>query len=585
MAEVAGVSRDSRAFPRRWPISGAQLGMFFLIGMFGFYLLYPLLLILVNSFNTARAGDPPVYGIDSWVQAWQTPGLWSAFRNTLAIAFVYQVISFPLGVAIAWLLGRTNVPWARGLEFLFWLSFFMPSLSVTFGWMLLADPKTGLLNQVALATANTLVPGLQLTQGPFNVYSFAGIIWVHLMAHAVSGKVMLLTAAFRNMDAALEEASRMSGSSSFTTLMRVTLPIMTPALVIVFVLQLVRLFESFEIELLLGVPIGMYVYSTAIVDMVRREPPNFAGATALGSITLLLLALAVPIQRWLITRRDYTTVTSRMRPTLIDLGRWRWVAFGAILVMGLLLVAVPIFSVVVGSFMTRLGFFNLPQTWTLANWTRTLADPIFGRSLTNTLIIAGASAIIGPIVFSLTAYVIVRARVRGAALLDAMLWIPSAIPGALAGLGLLWMFLGTPFLKPLYGSLFLLIIASVIGGVTISTQVFKGAMLQLGKDLEEASRMSGAGALRTYIRIVAPLMVNVFVLVATLKFMFAANATSSIILLATSNTRTISLLTLDFIYDGLRESAAVTTVIITLLTVGVALLGRALGLRIGIEYR
>ena len=80
-------------------------------------------------------------------------------------------------------------------------------------------------------------------------------------------------------------------------------------------------------------------------------------------------------------------------------------------------------------------------------------------------------------------------------------------------------------------------------------------------------------------------MVNVFVLVATLKFMFAANATSSIILLATSNTRTISLLTLDFIYDGLRESAAVTTVIITLLTVGVALLGRALGLRIGIQYR
>jgi iron(III) transport system permease protein len=124
-----------------------------------------------------------------------------------------------------------------------------------------------------------------------------------------------------------------------------------------------------------------------------------------------------------------------------------------------------------------------------------------------------------------------------------------------------------------------------MGGVTVSTQLFKAAILHLGKEMEESSRMSGAGSIRTYFRIVAPLMAQTFVLVATLKFMFAANATSSVILLATSDTRTISLLTLDFVFEGLRESAAVTTIIITAMTTGVALLGRAFGLNIGVHYR
>ncbi|MBM2812813.1 MAG: ABC-type Fe3+ transport system permease component, partial [Chloroflexi bacterium] len=557
MAEIALPTRRSLIPGFLWRLSWAQIGMLLLIGAFGFYLLYPLILILINSFNTARIGQPPVYGIEGWVKAWQTPGIWNALRNTLLLAVAYQVISFPIGILISWLLARTNVPWAHGLEFFFWLSFFLPSLSITLGWMLLADPRAGVLNHITIYLANMV--GMDIKQGPFNVYTFWGIVWVHLMAHAISGKVMLLTTAFRNMDASLEEASRMSGASNIGTFLRVTLPVMTPALVIVFMLQLVRTLESFEIELLLGVPQGLYVYSTAIVDMVKKEPPQLGGATALGSVTLLFLIIAVPVQRWLTTRRDYTTITGKIRPTLIDLGPWRWVVFAAILLLATMLVIIPLFSVVVGSFMTRFGFFNLPTTWTTGNWARTLNDTSFTKSLINTLIIAGVAAIVGPIILSLTAYVIVRAKVWGKGVLDSILWIPSVIPGALASLGLLWMFLGTPIFNPLYGTIFLLIIASVMGGVTISTQIFKAAVLQLGKEMEESSRMSGGGSIGTYFRIVAPLMVQTFVLIATLKFMFAANATSSVILLATSDTRTISLLTLDFVFEGLRESAAVCT--------------------------
>ena len=152
--------------------------------------------------------------------------------------------------------------------------------------------------------------------------------------------------------------------------------------------------------------------------------------------------------------------------------------------------------------MTRFGFFNLAQPWTLANWQRTLGYPAFGRSLRNTFEIAAIAAALGPLIFSLVAYVLVRARnVWGRGLLDLLLWMPSVVPGALAGLGLLWMFVGTPIFHPLYGTIWVLVMAAVMGGVTLATQIFKTAFLQLSAELEEGARMSGAGWVRTYSRV------------------------------------------------------------------------------------
>ncbi len=386
------------------------------------------------------------------------------------------------------------------------------------------------------------------------------------------------------MDAALEEAGYMSGAGRWRTLIRVTLPIMTPALVIVFFLGFVRLFESFEIELLLGVPISFYVFSTKIVDLAQQVPPLLGQATALGSVTLTLLLVAVPVQRWLTTRRSYTTITGRIQPAPIDLGRWRWPVFAVVASITGLLVVVPLLSVIAGSFMTRFGFFNLTRPWTLANWQRTLNSPPFQHALFNTLTIAIVSAIVAPVVFSIVAYVLVRARrAWGLSILDFLLWLPSVVPGALAGLGLLWMFVGTPIFRPIYGTIWVMVIAVILSGMTLSTQTLKAAFLQLRADLEESARMSGAGWIRTYVQIVLPLIAPTLIVVAAIKFMYAANAASNVILLATSETRTLSLLALNFVGDGQRESATVITVVITALTTGMAILVRTLGLNVGLR--
>jgi iron(III) transport system permease protein len=572
--ETVGVETISR--PWLPPLDGGTLLMAGLIGFMGFYVLYPLILILINSFNTATIAEPPVYGLKAWKEAFAEPAIWRSLWNSVKIGIVLQIVALPLGIFIAWLIARTNILFSSAFEFGFWISFFLPALATTFGWMLLLDPSTGLINSWLRQVP--FLSGLN-----FDIYSFSGIIWTHVVTHGISTKVMLLTPAFRRMDSSQEEASRMSGASSLTTMLRITIPAMTPIIVVVFLLSVIRIFSSFETELLLGVPWGFYVYSTKIVDLARQEPPLVNQAAALGSVILLFLAAFIPMQRRLIARRQFTTVTGQFKAKIIDLGAWRYPATASVALVIFVLDVVPILSVLGGSFMTRFGFFNLPKTWTLEYWKMALSDQRILHGLQNTVITAGSAALFGMVFFSLVGYVLVRTKLRGRSILDSICWLPSAIPGVLAGLGLLWMFLGTPFFRPFYGTIVLLVIASVLGGITLSTQILKANFIQLGKELEEASRMSGAGFWRTYVRVVLPLMAQTMVLVGVIKFMFAAQQTSSIILLATSETRTLSLLALDQVAAGYREVASITVIFIMLLTLGIALIARSFGLKVGIR--
>jgi iron(III) transport system permease protein len=576
MARSETANLEIRAKSWLPPLDGGTALMAVLIGFMGFYVLYPLTLIVINSFNTATIAEPPVYGLKAWKDAFSEAGIWRSLWNSVKIGIVLQVVALPTGIFISWLLARTNILFANALEFGFWISFFLPGLATTFGWMLLLDPSTGLIN--SWLRQLPLLSGLN-----FDIYSFAGIIWVHLVSNGISTKVMLMTPAFRRMDASMEEASRMSGASAFTTMWRITVPAMTPVIVVVFLLSVIRIFSSFEIELLLGVPWSFYVYSTKIVDLARQEPPLVNQAAALGSIILIFLAAFIPFQRRLITRRQFTTVTGHFKPKVIDLGVWRYPATAFVAFAVFLLDVVPLLSVVGGSFMTRFGFFNLPKTWTLEYWKMALNDPRILQGLHNTLIVAVSAGLVGALAFSLIGYVLVRSKLPGRSLLDTICWLPSAIPGVLSGLGLLWMFLGTPFFRPFYGTIVLLVVAQVLGGITLATQILKANFIQLGKELEESSRMSGAGFWRTYLRIVFPLMAQTMVLVAVIKFMFAAQHNSAIILLATSETRTLSLLALDQVAAGYREVASITIILVTLLTLGVAIIARSFGLKVGIR--
>jgi iron(III) transport system permease protein len=537
--------------------------------------LYPLMLLLLNSFQVSSPGLDPVWSLQGWRDAFTLPGIRQALWNTISITVVSQAISVVIGVVVAWLIARTDIPGKGWLETGCWLAFFLPTLPVLLGWILLLDPSFGILNQLLVT-----VPGI--TAAPFNIFSWWGIVWIHLVTGAIAVKVVLLVPAFRNLDSALEEASRNCGVSVPGTLWRIVLPLMMPAILVVSLMSLVVALQSFEIELTLGSRARIDVFSTKIYKFIRSEPGNLPAATALSTVIVAIMLPLVALQYRYIQRRRYATLSGRMRTSVTRLGRWRWPACALLIVFLFVSMVLPLTFLITGTFMKLFGVFELAQPFTLRHWIAAFNDSLFLDALTNTVLLGFGNAVLAVVGFSLIANVIVRTRYRLRGTLDFLSWLPWALPGIIMSLGMLWMVLSVPMLRPLHTSLWVLIVAVALGTVTVGVQMFKTTLLQVGVDLEEAGRISGGSWWYTYRRILLPVIAPAMVAVGLVAFVFAVRDISRIAMLAGSDTRPLALLQLDFIVNNQYEVSAVIGVIIVALTFGVALVARLVGLRLGI---
>lgn len=565
--------QTGRAAHPVWRRLGAQpiVGTILLLGV-GFFVLYPIALLVIFSLQVGDFGQDTHWGLDNWASVLREPRMRDAISNTLGLTLARQIIAFAIGLPIAWLVARTNLPGRNWLEFGFWISFLMPAMSVTVSWLLLADGRRGLLNQALMQ-----LPFVK--QPVFEIFSWWGIVFAHLMAGAIAAKVMLLTPAFRNMDSSLEEAAFASGASLWRTLHQIVLPLMAPAILVVLVLSTIRSLEAFEIEFVLGRPRGIDVYSTLIYRRVLQEPPEYGAASVMAVVVLLILLPMVIAQHWASGRRDYTTVSGKHSRRLYDLGRWRWPLFWLLALLVGVLTVLPVTMLFVGSFMSLFGFF-VRDPWTLSHWQATLSHPNFLNATRNSLLIGGGVALLAMLLFSLIAYVTIRTRFVARGALSILTWLPSMIPGVVVGLGFLWFFLSSPLFRPLYGTIYIMIIAVAVGSMTLGVQVIRSTMAQLGAELEEASSTSGATWLYTFGRVVLPLVAPAVAVAGLYSFVTAVRSTSLIALLQTGNTRPLSMLQLDFLADGSFERACVAGLVLLLLSVGVAIVARVVGLRL-----
>jgi iron(III) transport system permease protein len=543
------------------------------LGVVALLVVYPIVLLLINSLHVGLFGRETHWGFDNWLAAITEPALVSAIWNTIALAVTRQAISLILAIGIAWLLVRTDLPGARWLELGFWTTVFLPTLTVLVAWIMVFNSFNGV--------ANELLKRLPFVHGPvFDIFSWWGIVATHLLSGTLAIKVMLLTPAFRNLDAALEEASLVSGASTLGTLARVVVPLLAPAILVVTILSTIRAFESFEIELVLGSPSHIDVFSTRIYSIARREPPEYGIATALSMAILVLMLPAIVFQQWYSGRRSHATLGGKFVARVTRLRRWRWPLFGMVLAMVLFMTILPTALVVMGTFMTLFGFFGIPEVWTLKNWQTALNSSALLSALANTLIIAGGGSLVAMSAFTVIAYITVRTRFAGRGLLDLLVWLPSTVPGIILSLGFLWLFLGTPFLRPLYGTTFVLILVTALGSITLGTQLTKASLLQLGAELEEASRAAGASWAHTFRYVVLPLIAPTIAVVGVIAFASAARATGQVALLSTQSNRPLSMLQLSLLATNEYGAASVVGVILLVLTAGVALVARSAGLRV-----
>jgi len=543
------------------------------LGIVAFCVVFPVLLVVLQSFQVAPPGQPAKYGLDGWRAAFDEPGLRAALLNTLKVTFVRQLLSLPLAVLIAWLLARTDLPGRRWLEFAFWAAFFLPSFTVTLSWILLLDPEYGLINTSLARLVGT---------APFNIYSFWGIVWVHVLTGSLTVKVILLTPAFRHMNASFEEASRVAGASTLRTALRITVPVMAPVILSVLLLGTMVSLQTFEVEQVLGLPFRFFVFSTMIYDLLVTRVPRYDAATALAVVILAAMLPLVLAQQWLTRGRRYTTLTGQFQNQPHRLGRWRAPALALVLALVSIVLGVPVVFALLGTFMKLFGFFHIADPWTLNNWKTVLTDELFLRSLHNTVVLAVGTAVAAVVVHSLIAYIAVRTRYAGRRALDFISWLPFTVPGIILGLALLWLFLGVEMLKPLYGTTTLLIVAGVIAGMPLGVQIIKSGLLQLGSELEEASRIAGASWWATYRRIVLRLMAPTLMAVAMITFVGAARNIGNFALLTTSANRPLSILQIDYIAQRKFEEAVVVACIIMFISLAGALLARLLGLRSGL---
>lgn len=572
MSTQATALELARARFRLRPIRMAELAM---LALFGVAMGLPLFFLVVGSFNLAAPGKEAVYGLANWARAFGDDATVGALWMSFCLSVTRLIPAMILAVVFAWLVARTDMPGGGAVELFCWVAYFIPDFPLTLAWILLLDPNYGFLN--------TLARYLPFVDGPpFNPYSFWGIVWVHTSAGGIWFKVILLTPVFRRLGAALEEAARVSGANTMTTLRRITLPLLSPMILAVAVLSFIRGLQSFNTELLLGLPAGIFVYSTRIYDYIHREPASYGEATALGSVFILVLAILLFLYwRFLGGKRKFTVVGGQGYSTArVKLGKWRYVALGGCLLYVAVMTLLPLAFLLIGSFMRRYGFFDIRAPFTIAHWQNLLTDPIFLVSLKNSLIIAAITAAGGVLIYSAVAYLLVSRRLVAAPLLEGLCWLPHILPGILLGLGILWLFLATPLRFLFYGTVWGIALALILSDSPVTTQAFRAGFLQLGSDLEEAARVAGASWWYTYRRILLPLLAPIAGAVGLINFGGALTSISTPVLLYSHQSRPLAILLLEYSVTGELERGAALGLFITVMIGLMMIVGRRLGLQL-----
>jgi len=548
-----------------------------LILLLGVLIVYPLVMVIFGSF---KAGGPFVdapFTIQGYQDAFSHPLTGQILWTTLWLGIVRAVLCLVIAIGLAWIVTRTDTPWRQFIETAVWVALFLPYLPYVISWILLAGPN-GLLN---IALMN-IFPWLE--SPPLNIFSYGGMIWVTILKWPAV-IFLLITPAFRGMDASLEESSKMSGAGTLTTLHRVTLPVLAPALLAGFVYALIRIFESFEIEMLLGFSEGIFVFTTRVYMLITHAPTDYPQGMALSSVFLLLILGLILLQWRLLRGKQFTTVTGRGFATRVArLGRLRYLTLGLALSYIFVGVIMPLAAMVASSFQETLGFYGL-ETFTVRHWQYTFSHPMVLDAIKNSLVMSVSTATFGVIAYVLVTYIVIKTKLWGRKVVDVISWLPWGVPGMVLALGLLWAYIGGLPFKFLYGSMFLLILVNVVVYFPFGCRVMTGPLYQLGKELEESSRVLGASWLQTFRHVVIPIMAPSIVAAWVVIFMLAMTVLTTIVFLFGPTTMPISALIFDFWLGGHEKVKAVTVgVLLTFVILLFALVGRWIANKAGGKF-
>lgn len=455
------------------------------------------------------------------------PSYWYAFGSTLVIGVGAALVATILGVALAWMLVRTNTPWAPALEQFALVPIFFPPFIGAFAWILLLAPRTGLANVVARWF------GLP---EPFGIYSYGGIVWV-MGIYLAPYAMMVVASALRNMDPALEEAAEVSGLSTLMTTLKITLPLIAPAILSGFTLTFVITTGIFGTPVLLGWSKHIFPVTTSIYLELQQYPPGY-GTIAVLAIYLIVLSVGVTaFQNMILSRNSYTTVTGkgfRVRPILLGNLRYLLLALSVAYVLFTVLVPTAVIVAAALSTFTWSGVFTLKHV-------RYLFEASEVRDAVRTTLVIALLAATGSVLLGIVvAWISTRTTLFGRRILELVAMAPASVPSLAFGVGVGFFWLKVPL--DVYGTIWVMILAFVGRYCSYAVRTVSGSLVQIHPELEESARVGGYGPVKTVLRITLPLVRPGIVSSWLMLYSIFMTELSIAITLYTADTRTLSVI-------------------------------------------
>lgn len=502
----------------------------------------PILSVITFSFREGSPVNPGAATLQNYKDAYLNPQTLPALMNTVVYAVIVSAFSLAIAVFFAWLIERTDMPGRNLAWTLMLLPIAMPGMLSAMAWILLLSERIGLIN---IAVRNMLsVFGVHLASGPFDIYSLPGMIFLESVRGS-STLFLMMVAAFRLMDPSMEEAASIAGIRPRRMFFKVTLPLIFPALLAAGTYALIGNLDDLEVPLLLGVPAGIFLLPT-LIWFTGAQKADWGLSSAYTTIFLIITILMVVIYyRWVLRRAGaFVTVTGKgYRPRRIPLGKWKYPAVGVFITYFIFTIVAPLSILLWASV---LPVYEVPsaEAWgklTLDNYRELFHTPQIITSAVNTLEIAGWTALATMVLAFLVSWLVVRQRVKGGVALDAISFIPHAIPSVAIGVALISFYLN-PAVRwvHLYGTIVIMILALMTRFLAFGTRTANSAMSALGAELEEAAYVSGVGRVRVLTSITFRLLSPAFIAGLIWIGAHALKNLSVPLMLATPRTNTIA---------------------------------------------
>jgi iron(III) transport system permease protein len=497
-----------------------------LIGALGF----PMFLLVTSAFNV---GDPEAFpartfGFHNFVKL---AGHLDWIRNTLIVAAGGTAIGITFGTLLAWIVHRTTTPGRRWFDLLIAIPYPLGPLVGALAWSQLGAPRDGLINRLFTAITGIHEPLI-------NIYTPLGIMFVEAIFEAPVA-VLIIGAAMQRMDPTLEECSSIFGGGKIRTAWKITLPLMMPAILSAALFMFTSMIGSFAIPTMLGTSSRFYVSTNAMYVLLQGYPPDYPLAAALGLVLIAMTALAVWLMQRVLRGRSYAVISGKnYRPKPVNMGWLTWVLFAISAFYVLLALVLPMGVLIVASFQNSNQIDFDFASWTLTNYKYVMVDfPTTRQAIINSLLLGVGTGTIGVIFATFIAIATHRSRSDGRRLLEQVTMLPQAFPRLIFAVGFLWMILMLPL--KLYGTLWAVLLAYLIVFLPLAYRGMSGVVVQIDKALEEAARVSGAGAARVARTVTLPLLRPGLLATWALLFMVSVREISASLFLSGPNTQVL----------------------------------------------